>query len=117
MGKDIITIENTAIQDEQYTGSTQREMPTFKEFGKAKMQQGLSYIGTKTNKLINRASLEKDLLKVKSELSSSLAKEIGRHIIMQIEADEPIELPVAMVQRVHELIEQRDVLMEDIKNV
>lgn len=116
MSKDIITIENTAVQDAQ-THTAQREMPTFKEFGKAKMQQGLSYIGTKTNKLLNRASLEKDLLKVKSELNSTLAKEIGRHIIMQIEADEPIELPVELVQRVHELIERRDVLMEEIKHV
>lgn len=117
MGKDIVTIENTAVQDNQSAPSSNREMPTFKEFGKAKMQQGLSYIGSKTNKLINRASLEKDLLKVKSELNSSLAKQIGRHIIMQIEADEPIELPVALIQKVHELIERRDVLMEDIKNV
>lgn len=111
MSKDIITIENTAVQDAPIHTS-QREMPTFKEFGKAKMQQGLSYIGTKTNKLLNRAALEKDLLKVKSELNSTLAKEIGRHIIMQIEADEPIELPVELIQRVHELIERRDVLME-----
>lgn len=116
MSKDIITIENTAVQDTPIHTS-QREMPTFKEFGKAKVQQGLSYIGTKTNKLLNRAALEKDLLKVKSELNSTLAKEIGRHIIMQIEADEPIELPVELVQRVHELIERRDVLMEDIKHV
>lgn len=116
MSKDIITIENTAVQDTPIHTS-QREMPTFKEFGKAKMQQGLSYIGTKTNKLLNRAALEKDLLKVKSELNSTLAKEIGRHIIMQIEANEPIELPVELVQRVHELIERRDVLMEDIKHV
>ena len=111
MSKDIITIENTVAQDAPIHTS-QREMPTFKEFGKAKMQQGLSYIGTKTNKLLNRASLEKDLFKVKSELNSTLAKEIGRHIIMQIEADEPIELPVELIQRVHELIERRDVLME-----
>ena len=116
MSKDIITIENTAVQDTP-VHTSQREMPTFKEFGKAKMQQGLSYIGTKTNKLLNRAALEKDLLKVKSELNSTLAKEIGRHIIMQIEADEPIELPVELVQRVHELIERRDVLMEDIRHV
>jgi hypothetical protein len=111
------TIENTAIQDNS-SGDTHGsgQMPTFKEFGRAKMQQGLSFLGNKTSKLLNRAALEKDLLKVKSELNSTVAKEIGRHIIMQIEAGESIELPVDLVSRVHELIEQRDVLMEDIRN-
>ena len=110
------TIENTAIQDNSGGAQGSGQMPTFKEFGKAKVQQGLSFLGNKTNKLLNRAALEKDLLKVKSELNSTVAKEIGRHIIMQIEAGESIELPVDLVSRVHELIEQRDVLMEDIRN-
>ena len=61
----------------------EKEMPTFAEFGSAKLREGFDVLGNAFNKKKNKAKLKLDVLGIEGELRK-LATHIGTDIIKQI---------------------------------
>ena len=99
---------------EDYHKQPPQQMPTIKEFSKAKIKEGLTFLWQTFEKGKHRLSLEKQLLSAKAQ-QAILAKKIGQTVIQKVKDGDPIIIPDEMLVEAQSILAEKEVIEEMIE--
>ena len=112
-GMENITEESKKML-EDYHKQPPQQMPTIKEFSKAKIKEGLTFLWQTFEKGKHRLSLEKQLLSAKAQ-QAILAKKIGQTVIQKVKDGDPIIIPDEMLVEAQSILAEKEVIEEMIE--
>lgn len=83
-----------------------KNMPSTSEFTSAKLQESFDFMGSKLSNCLFQMNLKKEIFTTEAKLNSSLAKDIGRTVIEQIQNNQDPHIPYEMIRKVVELTQK-----------